>query len=463
MKRTVKGLWRFFLCDPLPLKAAFTAVMLFAAVPTLHAYIGGYIRVFLVWGAAVAVNDLVCGRRVFRQRGWWLLALFTLSYCLTVFLNRGTTAISVNLSGLLYMLLFFFVLYPSGPEEAERELPVLARVFTAVTALLCIACLVTYLWDIRYVDQTGESPVVIGVYENRLYGLYNCNTGSTLNMLSSLFSVLLLRRGVKRWEKICLSVNLALQYICLVLTLSRAAWYMYLVCAVLTVYLMLPRLPLGRRWLAEGTQALLAVAAAGLLLLLSGPVKLGMAYLPPLIRTAGFSVSAALGSSSPYDGTPTSPVPAERIEDFNKVSVFSEREKLWEGGWETIKEHPLFGVSGAGLYDGAAPHTDKSMWRHLKRGGLHNMPLTVLVCSGGVGAAVMALFLILVNRRVLRAVWRRRGTGAPVIGVGILLAGILGCELMEARLLYSTTVFGCVFWILQGYAVSLAEARNEAA
>lgn len=469
MKRMLKGLWQIFLCDPLPLKAAFTVTMLFAAIPPIHAYIGGYIRLFLLWGAAVAVKDLFTRRRLFRQRGWWLLALFTLSYCVTVLVNRERVGISANLSGLLYMLLFFFVLYPCGKEEAERELPVLARIVTAVTGLFCVACLVTFLWGINYsgtvrIHPDYDTPVIIGVLDHRLYGLYNCNTGSSLNLLSSLFSLLLLRRGVGKGERAAHIVNLVLQYICLVLTLSRTAWYMYLVCGALAVFFLLPRLPLGRRWLAEGVQGVCALAAAGLLLVLSVPVKWGMSYMPAIIGSASGETAPAGAAAIPLTvRADVTPVPVERIEDFDEVGLLSDRPQLWQGGWDAFLEHPLFGVSGGGMYDAVAPHVVEWMRGNLHRGGLHSMPLTVLVCSGGVGAVLAAVFLLLTGWRVGAAMWRRRGTDSLLLGAGLILLAILGNELMEARLLYSTTVFGCLFWIMQGYGVCLAEGSDEAA
>ena len=403
--------------------------VLFTAIPFVHAAIGGYVKVFLVWGALVLAADWRT-RRWVKAPGILWLALFAAAYLLTLFFNRVA-----DVAALSYMLLFFFVLYPPGGGEEEVRL--LLWVFCGVTALFALVCLVTFLLQIQYKTTLYTAgypvPVVIGVSDNRLHGLYNCNTGSTLNLLSSAFSLLLLKTA-GRWGRVFHGGNLVLQYLCLLLTLSRAAWYMYIVFVFLYLLVTLPR----RRWLA-------AVAAV-LVVLLAGPVKVGLSYLPA-------AVGAPTDRSRMAETAESDRVDLSRLENTEEVGVFTGRTELWQGGWRAFLKQPLFGTSYRRLYAAAAPYVPERWLPNLQRGGLHNMPLTVLVCSGGVGAALLLAFFARTGWRVVRN-WRRLSPLAR--GIAITLLCLLGVELMEARLLYSTTVFGFVFWTMYGYLMGEA-------
>lgn len=449
MKRIGQTLLRLLFLEPLALKLALMVTLLFTAIPLVHAVLGGYVKLFLVWGALVWLTNRLARRRV--SRSVWLLGLFALAYGVTLWLNRATTPLSANLSGLAYMLLFFFVLFPCEADTARagQEVRLLLGVFCGVTCLFTVACLVTFVLQIQYkttvrIAADYLTPVIIGMSDNRLHGLYNCNTGSTLNLLSSAFSLLLLTEGTGRAGKVFHGVNLVLQYVCLLLTLSRAAWYMYVVFAFLYVLFLLPW-----RWSAL-SRGMLAVGVALLVVGLSVPVKAVMSYVPAAVESLATEPAGDTPASTEEDDR----VDISRLEDTDEVGVFTGRTELWYGGWRAFQAKPFFGTSREGLYAAAAPYVAERWLPNLHRGGLHNMPLTVLVCSGGVGFALLLAFLLVTGTRAVRG-WR----GMPPLARGLLLllVCLLGVELMEARLLYSATIFGFVFWTVYGYALRLGE------
>ncbi len=477
---------RTLFCEPLAIRIAALVVLLFAAIPTIHAVIAPYIKLLLLWGAVVGAADLFSRRRFLRNRYAVFLLLFAAAYAVSILLNRAA-GLAGNLADLAYMLLFFCVLFPYDPaapaEKAEREVRVLAWVFVLITFLFTVACLVTFLLNIRYrytlqISDEFVTDVIFGISENRLHGIYNCNTGSALNVISIACSVLLLRVTGRRGGRVYCWVNIALQYICLVLTLSRTAWYAFALFTALAVFFVCPAFRLRRQWLADGLKALVAVVAAVAVLALGGPVKAVMAYAPGVTATVIRSVqkgdllvgipAAAEGAEADAAAvTDTAADAAEavekldltRVEDISEVGLLTGRTGLWNGGWHAFLSAPFFGTTREGMYAVAKPYVPSWLHLNLVRGGLHNMPVMVLACSGGVGFLLMAAFLLLSACRALRWMWRRRGTaeGATLNFLGVLLVTILCMEMMEARLLYTTTVFGAAFWTFYGYAAHLTD------
>lgn len=495
--KTIKWVGRTLFLEPVALRLVMMVTLLFAAIPPVQAVIGPYVKILLAWGALVLAADVFTRRRALRNRYAGFLLLFMLSYAVSIYLNRAA-GVSENLSAFLYTIVFFFVLFAYDPdlppEQAEREVRVLARVFVAVTALLALACLCTFLFSInyRYIEPTAPqyiTVVVIGMAENRLYGLYNANTGAMLNLLSSAFSLLLLSSGSRRVAaRVAHGLNLALQYICLILTLSRTAWFMYAALMALFVFFVLPRRAYAYPRAAEAVRGVVAVAAAAAVILLSVPVKAVMAHAPAAVQSVtglgpfnfpdtlqeptaqepamtpdSESPAPAPSEPAPSASTPTepsAPAPLHRVEDTDEVGLLSGRTELWRGGWHAFLSHPFFGTTRAGLYAAAQEYVAEQWRMDILRGGLHNIALMVLACSGGVGFVILLAFVLFSGGRALKWMWRRRGDRAAALGnmLIVMLITILGTEMLESRILYTVTIFGAVFWTMYGYAMRLVDA-----
>lgn len=479
--KTLKQIGRTLFLEPFALKLVFLVTMLFAAIPPVQAVIGPYVKILLVWAVAVLAADVFTRRRALRNRYAGFFALFMLSFAVSIWLNRAA-GMSENIATFAYTVVFFFVLFAydaaKPPEEVAREITTLARVFVAVTALFALVCFATFLWSISYTYVEHTTPeyntvVVIGMIENRLYGLYNANTGSTLNLLSSVFSLMLLAHGgMHPARRVAHWLNLVLQYVCMLLTLSRTAWYMYAAFAALFVFFVLPVRQAKRPRVAQVLKAGGAIAAAVLVIALSVPLKAVLAYAPAVVQslTAGDTVpdeetdgeSSEESESGSDEGSDDifEPVEIERPEDSQHGGVLTGRTYLWRGGWQAFLAHPLFGTTRTGLYDAAVEHIPEYWHANLLRGGLHNIVMMVLCCSGGVGFAIMLGFLLFSGGRALKWLWRRRGERSAVLcnTLILLLITILGTEMLESRILYTTTVFGAVFWTFYGYAMQAVDA-----
>ena len=488
--KALKWVGRTLFLDPFAVRLCLIAVLTFTAVPAVQAFLGIYVKLLLAWGGAVLVCDLFTKRRALRNRYAGFFALFVACYAVSILLNRSA-GLAGNVSELCYIVLFFFVLFAYDPdgstERAAFEVRTLARVFILLTALLSLLSLATFLFSFNYnypqsiTADYGES-VFFGIQDNRLYGLYNPNTGSMLNLLSSMFSLLLLALGVRVGERVAQVANLLLQYVCLALTLSRTAWYMYAVFVVLFVFFVMPHPQKAQKPLKPLVRTALraGVAAVGVavILLLSTPLRGLLAGAPAALGwTVPESVIDSLGTrvelqkngevaegenaSDPNAaGGDTTSLITQRGERTDEGGVLTGRQYLWKGGFHAFLDHPLFGVTHKGLFEAVKPYIPANWQQFVKGGGLHNMFFMVLACSGGAGVIVLIGFLAVSGGRALKWMWRRRGERSAVLmnGLTVMLITILGAEMLESRLLYVVTVFGALFWSLYGYAMRLVDA-----
>ena len=492
--KVLKWVGRTLFLDPFAVRLCLIAVLTFTAVPVIQVFVGSYVKLLLAWGGAVLVCDLFTQRRALRNRYAGFFALFVLCYAVSILLNHAA-GLAGNVSEWCYIVLFFFVLFAYDPdgstERAAFEVRTLARVFLVLTALLSLLSLATFFFSFNYNYSQDITPdyaenVFFGVQDNRLYGLYNPNTGSMLNLISSMFSLLLLALGGRAGERVALIANLLLQYVCLALTLSRTAWYMYAVFMVLFALFVMPHPQKATKPLKPLVRSALRVGAAAVgaavVLLLSTPVRELLADTPEKL---GWSVSESVIASlreqvglqkngeaaegeEPADSNAatgnTTALITQRGEREDDGGVLTGRQYLWKGGIQAFLNHPLFGVTHKGLFEAVEPYVPEEWQQFVQGGGLHNMFFMVLACSGGTGALVLIGFLVLSGGRALKWMWRRRGERAAVLtnGLTVMLLTILGAEMLESRLLYVVTVFGALFWTLYGYAMRLVDACEPA-
>lgn len=467
-------------------KAVWIVVALGKAVPWLDWQISPYIRILLIPGALLILWDLLRFRRLWK---WSLagLAVFGILYGVTL-LSVGGEGFSDGLKSLLYMALavYLFAGYDRNrpPERVRWDMILLGRTFLAVTLVYSVLCLLTFFfgWNIMY----GENGQVgyLGVWEGRLWGLYNANTGGALNAVSMLMLLFLLRGDPKGW-KIFDGVSLFLHFLCLMLSGSRTSWYAFLIVLGVGFFRFfwetLPerfRGGLLRRFCL--TAALLAVCfllGRGLQAGVS-PLAGSLAGMLPTVSGAGLETETETaegteaGMAGAGEGAPEPDTWAETGAEAEETAeppvdrgggLLTGRPILWRAGWDTFRESPLLGVSHEELIQRAESHLSDPSWTpDLQAGGLHNGYLTVLVSSGILGAAALLWWLVGFLGRTVRGLGFRNRRSTPAYAFCLLFLGLMGImELFESRIFYQVNIFMVLFWMVCGYAEYWAERREE--
>jgi O-antigen ligase len=315
--------------------------------------------------------------------------------------------------------------------------------------------------------------------EHRLWGIYNANTGATLNALSILLSVPFIFKNcvTKKGLKVVYIVNDVFQFFCLVLTGSRAPFYALVIVGVILAAFFAFKSGAKSRLRIYGKAALSGVLVAIILLVGSDVSKYFLSYVPTLAENSNVAkaISSALASSNPdafesldveypdsdgrYDLTRV-----EEIEDRNE-GFFNGRSDLWQAGLKAFTKSPIFGVGRENIYEKAVGNLKESRWAvNLSVGGLHNIYVTILVSSGIVGFLLMAFVAVKAALSVIKYLIKSAAAGVlmPCAAVTVLYFYIT--EFVEARILYQVTIFNVVFWLIFGFAYAFsAVSYSEAA
>lgn len=448
--------------------------MLLCASPFIHLALGHYIKIFLVWGGCLLIRNLVKDRAQYKNMDTLLLLLFLISYGITILINRQQN-LSSNISEWLYMTVIFMVLFHcdrnTEPQVIHREIQRILWCFLGITFFLSICSLTTFVFSIQGHVTYNDQWVYYGMFENRLWGMYNPSTGSALNTLSILMSVgcLLFRDSGKSGRKPFLASNMAVQYICLLLTSSRTAFYALLIGLGIQGFLygLLPRtrtapLPQKKgkekhrgRW--DGRCFLLFILLCGALALLANPIRNSVAYVPGVVNY----IKGSLFDSSEDEETSDSGIEKESVTRMETLEerpggLLNGRLELWTAGWETFQESPWFGITCENIPDRVAENLEDDYWLNdLKRGGVHNSWLTILLSSGIAGAGIFILFLLRLILRCLRFAFSRpipRESGIVICPLSVMVVQMI-MECFESRILYQVNVFYLLFWSLAGYSL----------
>lgn len=466
-------------------KVAFIILMMLSAVPFIHEIISPYIRIILVPGVLLVLYDLVLGgRKLWKAQGVVTLVLFAVSYGITILINRELHFVE-NAKALLYMGIIFLTLYgfdPQMPKERKTlELRVVLSSVMIATFILSSICLFTYLFSYNLTYMDGETPMHIGMYDNRLWGLYNPNTGATLNVMSIMISLILWEscKTRKILVRILLGINMAVQILCLILTHSRAPILIGIGGIAVYVFFAFARFKgwkkKGRRY---GKAVLVGILTFSLLMISENVLRSGLSYLPPIIaETVVGKTEQGQGSQETKQkaadtgkdkNVKASPkkvdLSRKETEEERAGGLLTGRVDLWQAGVQGFLKDPIFGVSRENIYDSCQQYLNDKTWQSsLDVGGLHNIYLTVLVSSGTVGFTILAIFVILTLKKFFRYGFRKRGLEENVYfrGVVLLLAQFAGMEMMEARILYRVGIFYVFFFLIYGYAMYFAQKDEE--
>lgn len=441
------------------IKIFFIVSMLLSASPFIHLVIAPFIKILLIWGMIVLVYQIVTEKQRYKNIYSVLMGIFIISYGITVFINRDMNFVA-NIKIWFYMIVIFFVVFSVNPnmkkEDIIREVKILIWVFTIASFVLALISFGTFVFSIKGHGVYESQWVYYGMFENRLWGLYNPSTGSAINAIS-----ILLMAGYwiyfepkKKVTKVLLCVEMLIQYFCLLLTNSRTALYTLFVGIMGVIFLAIgyhskEKSCTGKRLMKQGAFVFLG----GLILFSTvAPIRNGLAYIPGIVKKID-EIDKKENKKTEIEKEELT-----RLEELEERpgGILTGRTELWKAGIETFKEDPIFGIARENVSERVAVNLKDDYWfRDLQRGGLHNIYITVLVCSGIVGFIFFMLIVLNLIIRCIRYVFTGnmiKNKGVPLIIIPVLIVQLI-MEFLEARILYQVNIFYILFWCMAGYFV----------
>lgn len=142
----------------------------------------------------------------------------------------------------------------------------------------------------------------------------------------------------------------------------------------------------------------------------------------------------------------------EKVVGREDYEITSGRMKLIEQAFEVYKAHPILGIGTANI----VLYGTKILEGGLIYSDLHNAYLTILVSNGILGLLVFLLFLILVLRRIIIALFLRKTGGTNrefFCKIFAFCASYVVYGFMEKAVIFEVTFSVAFFWFIAGFAI----------
>ncbi len=452
-----------WLLDRRVFKTAYVAFLLVNIIPMVNhwRYTDLLLLVFVAWGLTLLAVDVYRHRLdSFRHRVAVPLLLFYLLCGVSLLVNYENALFN----SLLRLLVFFLcgaVLYIVGDdrETLEREALSVGTCYALVTGVMALVSVGMYVVQFQY-TFTGplEETIRIGVWENRLFGLFtSSNVGGSLMAIGLLVDAGLLfwlrrqRRLTARWWWLLGGAALLHGWY-IALSLSRGTAVSLLAAAVALcagwAFRPAPRPAAG--WLRRVGCLLAAVvvfycAQAGARQFSLSAVR--------FLADRGLVESDVTGFDRlEYPG-----------EDGQAEDISNKRFSIWESSLRLARNKLLFGT-GRNYYE-YLNHRDDLSWLTEEddvyltwsRGNTHNGYLQILVDAGLPALLSYLTFLVWCLVRHIRAC--RQADPAQRRALAVCLAVVvyvLVNNLFETNMvLMSTNPIQAIFWFAAGVDMAL--------
>ncbi len=418
--------------------------------------------------ACVVLGILVlCGRALFyrdyiRTPGWWLFALFSLSFLVSIFVNRRYGVWFSDMKWVFWNGVMFFGLYVNDRTKSaayyKKEFGVLSHIvifYSAIAAVFGIAQMFSLYGE---AVTTADSELILrGLQWERLWGVYtDPNYGAVLSVIAIFLALYYFFRS-KMGLRILYVIGVLLNVLYVIFSDSRTAKVALCICAAVFIVFVCSRQRVWKRARRAVVSVLAFCLAAAVFVSCDHFLRAECnVKLQKLVDSENAKKSTGSGTKRPT-----------RAQNISQ-DVSNGRLSIWQSALEVWKESPMVGTG----YNSVVPFAEEQVPdTYIVNNGdtpymsLHNAYLNVLVYQGIVGFVLMAAFAAVVARRVIVARKIMAQGDAfyfATLVIVILAAGIAAFFLAE--IVYTISPVAVILWTFLGYlthAVSDNTSREK--
>lgn len=473
----------------------FTNRMLFSAIylimsilwyfPTLGAIFDYPKKILFVWGIVIIGYDILTKRICFRgYKSWWLV-LFSAMFVVTILFNMDR--MYGGIKHLIYNSILLFVIYPLDYEKDDKVYKkafiIINDIFVAIIFIASAISILMYAIQYSLVFTRGETTLAIGVYYNRLYGVYtSANIGAVFSVVAIFLSVITYILDKKHFLKFkwFYIINAVIQFLYYSATLSKGG-YLAIFVGISAVIALFVSPYLFKRFKSIIAICLIVVCLASSLLVLQGATfasRKTMLFLPKIANFVRFVddkyFSGNDGNGNDFIGdfdSEDSEISLERVEQDGDAT--NGRLTIWGAGIALLKDNPLFGVAEADIYNGDTliGNIDESKLTELniselKRvdGYLHNAIIQILVYSGIIGLLIFLIFAVSIAKGYIVALKKFYGTKTYniIASIFVLLTVFISQMVSESHMLFCRqSPHAITFWLYLGFAMFCIYKENH--
>ncbi len=420
---------------------------LLTSLPFFNRWLYDVNKLICAWSLFLVLFLVFSNKKSFCTKEYFVLVLFCCSYALTIILNKENHLINEIMILAYTMMSFFALTYCDKKKKREdvvNEIIKISWLIVVVTFTFSCINLLIYISDVGgYVDYTN-CKYLYGVVTGQLGGIYNPNTGATLNYISAIISLILLKAMKKR--KKFLVLNVIIQSVCFFLVQSRGAW----ICVISYIFLYFL---LVRRNDKYSIIKNIVINLFGAVLLCVVLIVGGKGIRHGIFKSVTFiSSEKAIEMQEKKDRVKV------ESDDINEVSTG--RVALWKAAIPVYKESPVFGIGFRSIDDALKENLTRHQYKNSANGGLHNIYLTVLVSSGMIGFFFFVIFIILILNKIRKLIFK---SDVPeyIKCICLFIPVWLVGELAESRIILGVNFLAISFWIVIGYVLYFAKESER--
>ncbi len=419
------------------------------------------VKICLALGVLTFLGRLVFFRDYWKTPYWWVLALFCLSFFLTMVINRKYGAFSADFKWLIWTGMLFFLLYvcdtKRSTQEYKKEFAVLSHlaiVYSALGAAVSIV-LMFRLYHAMWYTAGGEL-MIAGFQWGRLWGIYtDPNYGSVFSVAAVLLCVYFFRQR-KKWGKIPYAIAIIVNVFYIIFSDSRTAEVAMAAAGSFWILYTLLWKKRTRKRLAAGILA--AVVFSGAFV---GTASLIKSEYNVKIQA---QIQAEIAKQQQTQHTQKQSQKVGRKADLQQ-DVSNGRLALWESSVDIWKEAPAFGTGYNSFLPFVKEHVPQSYVINNSQGdyvSLHNEYINILVYQGILGLGIFLAFGILAIIKWIKKLPSVKPEDRDYIGVltaCVLVVLLAMVFLMEG--LYTNSPGAFLLWTFLGYLMHYFSGKAE--
>lgn len=443
------------------------------AVPLLQNWLYFGKKLACGWMLMLSVCLFITDRKHYKTKEYLAMGLFCVSYGITIILNRQNYFMNEVLILGFVISQYFMLTYcdeSRSQEDVKKELRYLAYAMVVISFVFSVINLVIYFAVYTGVMSVDRGSYFYGIVGSQLGGIYNPNTGGTINYISMVFTLFLLKDARK--DKIFLWPNLLIQLWSFSLVQSRGAWVSLLAFIVLYFVFV---------WDRESLGLVKKIAAKAVLMILCIGIVMGASKC--ILNTSLKVVvdilthEECLGENCGHKEIDYAGKTDEEIIEIEKnemqknegivignrdmsnngvSDITTGRAELWSIGFLGFCEKPMMGIGYRSIDDMLERGLSEYDYHNSGAGGLHNIYVTVLVSSGLVGEILFLAVVIMLLFKVLKIYLSKRVPVCIKFLVTLIPVWLVG-DLVESRIMLSFSQMSVQFWIMAGYVLYYAK------
>lgn len=420
------------------------------------------VKLCMVLGILTLAGRLLFFRSYISTPYWWVLALFCVSFLITIVVNRQYGAAGTDFKWLIWTGMLFFLLYMCDMDreinEYKKEFKVFSHILIICSFLSSAASLylLSQFYHAKWYTASGEL-MLAGFQWGRLWGVYtDPNYGAVFSVVVILLCIYYCKI-LKTWRKIPYVIVIILNYGYIVFSDSRTAE----VAMVVSVIFWILFTAVQKKENIKGISICIIASVFFAVMFVGGTSYVKTQYnvkIQQQINAMDAAEKNTANKSNVNNNTQNKSQTQQQVgraADLQK-DVTNGRLALWESGVEVWKNSPIFGVGYNSFIPYAIQNLPQTYAVNNSQGtnyvSMHNEFINILAYHGIVGLGIFLIFTVLVFVTWIKTVRKIKDEDRDymvVLTACVLTIGVAMIFLLEGMHTNSPGTF--ILWTFTGY------------